>query len=97
MASRDLAIINRSRPAAVGVLRPAASIKAGLALSALVLGIVGAVARADNSTHEPRPPDADAQRTAPNPPPARVILPAPWEQVAPAPAAAAPVATTGRK
>lgn len=97
MASRDLAITNRSRPAANSGLRPAASIKAGLALTALLLGIIGAVARADNSASDIRQPDADAPRTAQTPPPARVILPAPWEQAMPAPSVAKPAAAQERK
>jgi hypothetical protein len=100
MASRDLAITNRSRPAASSGLRPAASIKAGVALTALLLGIIGiigAMARADNSTSGIRQPDTDAQRTAQTPPPARVILPAPWEQAMPAPSIAKPAAAQERK
>lgn len=85
MASRDLG------------LRPAASIRAGLVLTALLLGIIGAVARADNSSNEPQQPDADAQRTEQTSPPARVILPAPWEQATPAPPVARPAVAQERK
>ncbi|MCA6124979.1 hypothetical protein J6500_24240 [Bradyrhizobium sp. WSM 1704] len=98
MASHDLATIDKSRPAGSNTLQPAAPVKASLALAALLLGVVGAVAHADNTTSEPRPPaPVDAQRTAQNPPPARVILPAPWEPATATPSATAQAATTSRK
>ncbi|QOZ37138.1 hypothetical protein XH92_40945 [Bradyrhizobium sp. CCBAU 53421] len=75
-------------------MRTAASIGAGLVaglgFAGLALGI--AVARADNTGDEPQPAHVNAgvQRAAQTLPPARVILPAPWEQAAPAQPVAAP-------
>ncbi|MFQ3454273.1 hypothetical protein PMN64_13270 [Bradyrhizobium sp. UFLA01-814] len=92
MTSSHLAILNRSRTGVV-----AASIGAGLGLAALALGITIAIARADNSANEPHPANANVQRAAQNSPPARVILPAPWEQAAPAQRVAAPTKPADRK
>ncbi|MGY3486748.1 hypothetical protein ACVW1C_004631 [Bradyrhizobium sp. USDA 4011] len=80
MTPSHLAILNRPRTGVV-----AASIGAGLGLAAMVLGISIAVARADNVGDEPQAVHANAgvQRAAQTLPPARVILPAPWEQAAP--------------
>lgn len=102
MTSSHLAILNRARPA---MLRSTASIGAGLVaglvaglgLAALALGIYIAIARADNAGDEPRPANANVQRAAQNPPPARVILPAPWEQASPAQPVAAPAKPEERK
>lgn len=87
MTSSHLAILNRPRTGVV-----AASIGAGLGLAVMAMGITIAVARADSASEEPRPANADAsvQRAAQNLPPARVILPAPWEQAAPAQQVTAP-------
>jgi hypothetical protein len=74
----------------------AASIAARLAFAAMALGIGIAVAHADNADGTPRQPDSNAQRAAQNPAPARVILPAPWEQ-APARPAVAPAEPADRK
>ena len=90
MTSSHLAILNRRR---IGVA--AASIGAGLGLAALALGIT--IARADNSGDEQHPANANVQRAAQLPPPARVILPAPWEQAAPAQPVAAPAKSEVRK
>lgn len=70
-----------------------ARIVAGLGFVALALGITIAIARADNASEEPRATNANAsvQRAAQNLPPARVILPAPWEQAAPLQPVTAPV------
>ncbi|MCC8956495.1 hypothetical protein H8B02_24625 [Bradyrhizobium sp. Pear77] len=89
MTSSHLAILNRPRTGVV-----AASIVAGLGLAALALGITIAVAHADNAGDEPQPAHVDpgVQRAAQTLPPARVILPAPWEQAAPA----QPVATSAK-
>ncbi|WP_298368279.1 hypothetical protein [uncultured Bradyrhizobium sp.] len=89
MTSSHLAILNRPR---IGVV--AASIGAGLGLAVLALGITIAVARADNAGDEPQPAHVNAgvQRAAQTLPPARVILPAPWERAAPA----QPVATSAK-
>ncbi|WP_342708356.1 hypothetical protein AAFG13_23445 [Bradyrhizobium sp. B124] len=87
MTPSHLATMNRPRTGVV-----AASIGAGLGLAALALGITTAIARADSAGEEPRPANANAtvQRAAQNLPPARVILPAPWEQAAPAQPVTAP-------
>ncbi|UFX45947.1 hypothetical protein HAP47_0004315 [Bradyrhizobium sp. 41S5] len=87
MTSSHLAVLNRLRTGVV-----AASIGAGLGLAAMALGIT--VARADNAGDEPQPVHANAsvQRAAQTLPPARVILPAPWAQAAPA----QPVATSAK-
>ncbi|PDT74656.1 hypothetical protein [Bradyrhizobium sp. C9] len=87
MTSSHLAILNRPRTGVV-----AASIGTGLGLAIMAMGITIAIARADSASEEPRPANADAgvQRAAQNLPPARVILPAPWEQAAPAQQVTAP-------
>ncbi|WP_050406123.1 hypothetical protein [Bradyrhizobium embrapense] len=92
MTPSHLAILNRPRTGIV-----AASIGAGLGLAAMAMGI--AVARADSAGEEPRSANADAsvQRAAQNLPPARVILPAPWEQAAPAQPVAAPANPAAHK
>ena len=89
MTPSHLAILNRPRTGVV-----AASIGAGFRFVALALGITIAVARADSAGDEPQPAHANAsvQRAAQTLPPARVILPAPWEQAAPA----QPVATSAK-
>ena len=96
MTSSHPAILNRTR-----VARSAASIGAGLVaavgLVALALGIQVAIARADNDRVAPEPANADVQRAAQHLPPARVILPAPWEQAAPAQPVAAPARRDDRK
>ncbi|MCS3453402.1 MULTISPECIES: hypothetical protein [Bradyrhizobium] len=92
MTSSHPAIMNRPRTGVV-----AASIGAGLGLAALALGMTVAIARADNAGDEPQPANANVQRAAQNPPPARVILPAPWEQAAPAQPVAAPAKPEVRK
>ncbi|MGY3440940.1 MULTISPECIES: hypothetical protein [unclassified Bradyrhizobium] len=92
MTSSHLAILNRWR---TGVT--AASLGAGLGLAALALGITIAIARADNSGDEQHPANANVQRAAQLPPPARVILPAPWEQATPAQPVAAPAKSEVRK
>ncbi len=76
-----------------GVVRSVASI-GGFGFVALALGITIAVARADSAGDEPQPAHVNAgvQRAAQTLPPARVILPAPWEQAAPA----QPVATSAK-
>ncbi|MCC8982751.1 hypothetical protein [Bradyrhizobium acaciae] len=92
MTSSHPAILNGRR---TGVA--AASIGAGLGLAALALGITIAIARADNSGDEQHSADANVQRAAQLPPPARVILPAPWEQATPAQPVAAPAKSEVRK
>ncbi|MGY3530952.1 hypothetical protein [Bradyrhizobium sp. USDA 4452] len=94
MTPSHLAILNRPRTGIV-----AASIGAGLGLAAMAMGITIAVARADSAGEEPRSANADAsvQRAAQNLPPARVILPAPWEQAAPAQPVAAPANPAAHK
>lgn len=91
MTSSHLAILNRPRP---GIT--AASIGAGLGLAALALGITIAIARADNPGDAP-PAAANMQRTSQTLPPARVILPAPWEQAASPQPVVAPAQSQGRK
>ncbi|WP_166299509.1 hypothetical protein [Bradyrhizobium sp. 2S1] len=80
-----------------GFVRPVASIGAGLGFVALALGIMIAIARADSASDEPRPTNANVQRAAQNLPPARVILPAPWEQAAPVQPVGAPAKPADRK
>ncbi|MBR1206218.1 MULTISPECIES: hypothetical protein [unclassified Bradyrhizobium] len=86
-----------------GVVRPVASIGAGvvagLGFVALALDITIAIARADSASDEQRPANANAtvQRAAQNLPPARVILPAPWEQAAPAQPVTAPASPADHK
>ncbi|MCC8950340.1 hypothetical protein ACVMIH_004935 [Bradyrhizobium sp. USDA 4503] len=94
MTSSHPAILNRPR---AGVVRSAVLVGAALGSVALALGIDVATARADNARDEPRPENANVQRAAQNPPPARVILPAPWEQAAPAQPVAAPAKPADRK
>ncbi|MES5489122.1 hypothetical protein QMZ05_40810 [Bradyrhizobium sp. INPA03-11B] len=99
MTSSHLAILNRPR---TGVA--AASIGAGLAtglatglgFAALALGITIAIARADNSGDAPQPASPNVQRASQILPPARVILPAPWEQAAPVQPVAAPAKPADR-
>ena len=92
MTSPHLASLNRPRP---GIT--AASIGAGLGLAALALGITIAIARADNPGDAPQPATANMQRTSQTLPPARVILPAPWEQAASPQPVVAPAQSQGRK
>ncbi|WP_375785614.1 hypothetical protein ACE10Z_40160 [Bradyrhizobium sp. Pha-3] len=94
MTSSHLAILDRPRTGVV-----AASIGAGVGLAALALGITIAIARADNAGDEQHPANAsvNVQRAAQIPPPARVILPAPWEQAAPAQPVAAPAKPADRE
>ncbi|MCP1848078.1 MULTISPECIES: hypothetical protein [unclassified Bradyrhizobium] len=94
MTSSHPAILNRPR---AGVVRSVALVGAALGSVALTLGILVATARADNARDEPRSENANVQRRAQNPPPARVILPAPWEQAAPAQPVAAPAKPADRK
>ncbi|MHC6153345.1 hypothetical protein ACVSQB_16335 [Bradyrhizobium elkanii] len=94
MTSSHPAIMNRQRPT---MLQFGAALAAGIGFVALTLGIHVAIARADNSGDEPRPENANVQRAAQNLPPARVILPAPWEQAAPAQPVAAPAKPADRK
>ncbi|QIG96856.1 MULTISPECIES: hypothetical protein [unclassified Bradyrhizobium] len=94
MASSHLAILNKRRSA---MLRSAGSIGAALGSIALTLGIAIAIAHADSASDEPRPANANVQRAAQNLPPARVILPAPWEQAAPTAPVAAPAKPADRK
>ncbi len=93
MTSSHLAILDRR----TGVARSAALIGAGFALVALALGVSVAVVNADGGGEESRPVNATVQRAAQTPPPARVILPAPWEQAAPAQSAAAPAKPADRR
>ncbi|KIU48642.1 MULTISPECIES: hypothetical protein [Bradyrhizobium] len=93
MTSSHLAILDRQ----TGVARFAALIGAGLGLVALALGVSIAVVNADSGGDVPRPANATVQRAAQTPPPARVILPAPWEQAAPAQSAAAPAKPADRR
>ncbi|GKQ53293.1 hypothetical protein [Bradyrhizobium sp. Ce-3] len=94
MTSSRLAIRNWPRTGVVG-----ASIGAGVGLAAMALGITIAIARADNAGDEPHSANAtvNVQRAAQIPPPARVILPAPWEQAAPAQPVAAPAKPAHRQ
>ncbi|PAY09031.1 MULTISPECIES: hypothetical protein [Bradyrhizobium] len=92
MTSSHLAILNRPR---TGVA--AASIGAALGFAALALGITIAIARADNSGDAPQPAAANVQRASQTLPPARVILPAPWEQAAPLQPVAAPAKPADRQ
>lgn len=79
-------------------MRSAASIGAAAAFAAAALVIQIAGASADNADGTAPQADANVQRTAQNPPPARVILPAPWEQATPAPPpAVVPAGATGRR
>ncbi|MGY2809740.1 hypothetical protein [Bradyrhizobium sp. USDA 4506] len=94
MTSSHPAILNRPR---AGVVRSAVLVGAALGSVALALGIDIAIARADYSGDEPRPENSNVQRATQNPPPARVILPAPWEQAAPAQPVAAPAKPADRK
>ena len=71
--------------------------KASFAWAALALCMCGVAARADNADGAPRQPDASTQRTAQTLPPARVILPAPWEQATPAQPAVVPATSSERK
>jgi hypothetical protein len=63
----------------------------------LALGITIAIARADNPGDAPQPATANMQRTSQTLPPARVILPAPWEQAASPQPVVAPAQSQGRK
>lgn len=81
--------------------RVTAALKAILAASALALalapGLCGTLARADDSAGERHPQDARLQRTDQLPPPARVILPAPWEPTTPTRPVPATAGSAGRK
>ncbi|UGY18180.1 hypothetical protein [Bradyrhizobium septentrionale] len=94
MTSSHLATMSSPR---TGVVRSAGSIGAGLGFAALAVGITIAIARADSASGEARPANANVQRAAQNLPPARVILPAPWEQAAPVQPVAAPAKPADRK
>ncbi|WGR95053.1 hypothetical protein MTX26_03495 [Bradyrhizobium sp. ISRA443] len=87
MAQRHVATMNN--PWCAGAI--------GIVLLALALAAYATIAHADNARGGPRQPDANVQRTAQIPPPARVILPAPWEPAAPARSAAAPAGSTDHK
>ncbi|MDH2385790.1 hypothetical protein [Bradyrhizobium sp. CER78] len=103
MTSSHLAILNRPRTgvaaASIGA-RLAAGLVTGLGFATLALGITIAIARADNSGAAPQPASAPAsanvQRASQTLPPARVILPAPWEQAAPMQPVAAPAKPADR-
>ena len=95
MASRHVATMSRLWSAGRSAVYSTAAIRT--ALVALALGIAAPAAHADNSDEKPRQPDANVQRTAQSLPPARVILPAPWEPAASAHPAAAPAVSTERK
>ncbi|WP_407150039.1 hypothetical protein [Bradyrhizobium sp. ORS 86] len=69
----------------------------GILLLALAFAAYATIAHADNAHSGPPQPDANVQRTAQISPPARVILPAPWEPAAPARSAAAPAGSTDHK
>lgn len=84
------------RPLTLGVMRSV--IPARLAMAAFALGVCAVLAYADGADGGHRPPDANIQRTTQDLPPARVILPAPWEQASPvAPPAGAPERSTDRR
>jgi hypothetical protein len=100
MTSSHLAILNRPTNRSMngswtGAVQSAASVGAGVGFVALALGI--AIAHADNASDEPRQPDAHVQRAAQNLPPARVILPAPWEQAVPVQPVATPAKPADQK
>jgi hypothetical protein len=78
----------KSRSAKGGTARCATPIGAILAFTVLALGFSGPIARADSLDDWRQQRAAGVQRDAQLPPPVRVILPAPWEQAAPVPAAA---------
>jgi hypothetical protein len=97
MAQRHAASTSRPRSVGLGVAPPRASIRAILALAAAVLGVCAVLAHADNVEGEPRQSDTNVQRAAQTPPPARVVLPAPWEQATPVPTTVTPAAPADRK
>ncbi|MFB9262797.1 hypothetical protein ACFFWD_06355 [Bradyrhizobium erythrophlei] len=97
MAPRHIATSDRPRPACDGAARSTGSVTASFMLAAIALGACGSVARADNADGERRQVDGNVQRTAQTPPPARVILPAPWEPAVPLRPAGAPAETADRK
>jgi hypothetical protein len=68
-----------------------------LIVAAIAFGVSAVAAQADSAVSTSQQPGPDAQRAPQNPPPARVVLPAPWEQAVPVPPAAAPVEAAGRK
>ncbi len=77
--------------------RVTAAIKAILVACTLALGLCATLAQADDSAGERRPQDTRLQRTDQLPPPARVILPAPWEPTTPTRPATAPADSAGPK
>ena len=95
MITRDIGRAEMRWPASEGILRACAL--AILPFAALVLGIWVTIARADNPEAERRQQGATMQRAAQLPPPARVVLPAPWESAAPARPATAPKETVNSK
>ncbi|TWB96247.1 hypothetical protein FBZ93_108289 [Bradyrhizobium macuxiense] len=96
MTSSHLAILNRPRTGAAAV-SIAAGLAAGFGFAAFALGITMVIARADNSGDAPQPASANVQRASQTLPPARVILPAPWEQAAPVQPVAAPAKPADRQ
>ncbi|MGN1289368.1 MAG: hypothetical protein ACI4XG_22690 [Bradyrhizobium sp.] len=96
MSSSHHAILNRPRTG-VAAASIGAGLAAGLGFAALALGITIAIARADNSGDAPQPASANLQRASQTLPPARVILPAPWEQAAPVQPVAAPARPADRQ
>ncbi|OKO67624.1 hypothetical protein [Bradyrhizobium sp. NAS96.2] len=96
MSSSHLAILNRPRTG-VAAASIGAGLATGLGFAALALGITIAIARADSSVNAPQPASANVQRASQTLPPARVILPAPWEQAAPAQPGAAPAKPADRR
>lgn len=69
---------------------------AGIATGVMIGAVVGvALARADNLADERRRQDATVQPTVQPPPPARVILPAPWEPATPTRPATAQAESVG--
>lgn len=91
MATQDIGRAEMQWHTKEGLLRAAAP--AILPLAAVALGICVTIARADNTKVERRQQDATVQQAAQLPPPARVVLPAPWETAAPNQPATAPKET----
>jgi len=65
-------------------MRTTAPIGTALMMTALMLGVSETSARADDARGEPSQQSADVQQDKQRPQPVRVILPAPWEPIAPA-------------
>ncbi|WP_407168168.1 hypothetical protein [Bradyrhizobium sp. ORS 111] len=81
----------------VATSRLLSAVSLRLAVAAVALAARAPIAHADEMDSRARPSDPHVQRTAQNPPPARVILPAPWEPAAPERSAAAPAGPTDHK